>query len=553
MAPPLSSEPWLSLPPDNYAAWLWEFRRRVWAPPRADQDADASGIPQGAELTPADDLRVEETQGDAPPREKFVQLLWAERHLRPGPLFTERGRELEIIDSGRWNAGAGPDFLKAEVRVGGRLIRGDVEIHVASSGWRAHRHGDDPAYAEVILHAFLDNDDGVKLDSRQDAEPIERLCLRPFLYPDLQTLERTLDPDERDPGGEEQSELGTCHEAVLALDPKALERFLDLAARERLEDKVSRLRATRGESLDQAIYQALATYLGQGATKPLFFLLARRASLDALRPLLREVEKSRRVVALQAIYLHVAGLIPTEEEREKTPFDGETCDYLNELESWWAAARDYFADRLMPPTRRWFGNVRPGNFPTRLLAGFAHWTAGFLERDEGGVAESLIRFFPEGESGRGMSAKTRQKFIQTLAEGLEVDQPDDFWARRYSFAAQQMANPMKLIGPSRASLVTFNALLPSAILTARERHLAELDELCFRLYEVWPKLQGNAITRRMAWRLFAGHQRAEEVLVSEARMQALHQIYKDCCDDECPSAGGCGYFGAPRAKGREGR
>jgi hypothetical protein len=283
--------------------------------------------------------------------------------------------------------------------------------------------------------------------------------------------------------------------------------------------------------------------MGQGATKPLYFLLARRASLGALRPLLQHAPKPKRVLALQSIFLHVAGLVPSDEEREELELDGETCAYLNDLDAWWASARDYFSDRVMPPSRKWFGNVRPGNFPTRLLAGLAHRTAHFLAEDEGGVAANLIRLFPKGETGAGMSAKARQKLVKKLGSGLAVDEPEDFWAHRYSFGSKKMQNPMKLIGPSRANLMAFNALLPATILTAREREDRALEELCFRLYEVWPKLQGNAVTRHMTWRLFAGDPRAAEALDSEARMQALHQIYIDCCDDDSPGAGGCGYFG----------
>ena len=39
-----------------------------------------------------------------------------------------------------WNLEEGPDFLRAAVRVGDEVVRGDVEVHVNSSGWSGHGH-----------------------------------------------------------------------------------------------------------------------------------------------------------------------------------------------------------------------------------------------------------------------------------------------------------------------------------------------------------------------------------------------------------------------------
>ena len=79
--------------------------------------------------------------------------LWPRTHLR-----TVDGRPVQIIDPGRLNTDAGPDFFNAKVSIGGHTWAGDIEIHVRASDWHRHGHDGDPAYDSVILHV-VDRDD----------------------------------------------------------------------------------------------------------------------------------------------------------------------------------------------------------------------------------------------------------------------------------------------------------------------------------------------------------------------------------------------------------
>ena len=91
--------------------------------------------------------------------ERHVQAIWYDRELRPGRLYAvgrspASGGEVRVVDPGRWNLGAGPDFLDAvlEVGPGRRRLAGDVEVHMGPSDWDAHRHGGDGAYGNVVAH-----------------------------------------------------------------------------------------------------------------------------------------------------------------------------------------------------------------------------------------------------------------------------------------------------------------------------------------------------------------------------------------------------------------
>jgi hypothetical protein len=88
--------------------------------------------------------------------EKLLQRIWLRREFVDRNTATTDGRNLTILESGRWNFLGGPDFKGARIRWGdGCEVCGDVELHLHASDWTAHRHASDPAYDKVILHVVL--------------------------------------------------------------------------------------------------------------------------------------------------------------------------------------------------------------------------------------------------------------------------------------------------------------------------------------------------------------------------------------------------------------
>ena len=74
------------------------------------------------------------------------------------PSRVEDGRRLRIRFPGVPAPGYGPDARDAVIELDGAELCGDVELHLRASGWRAHGHYDDPAYARVVLHVVEEND-----------------------------------------------------------------------------------------------------------------------------------------------------------------------------------------------------------------------------------------------------------------------------------------------------------------------------------------------------------------------------------------------------------
>lgn len=109
--------------------------------------------------------------------EEALCRAWEQRCFGPEALVDSAGRRLTVVFPGRRWGGPGPDFRGAVLaREDGTLIRGDVEVHLRSSGWRAHGHAADPLYRNVMLHVVGAADATASAD---DGRSIPSLLLAP--------------------------------------------------------------------------------------------------------------------------------------------------------------------------------------------------------------------------------------------------------------------------------------------------------------------------------------------------------------------------------------
>src|SRR5919204_2542508 len=98
------------------------------------------------------------------PSEALLAQAWSERLYDADDLLDTAGQRLRVVFPGRRWGGPGPDFRGAVLALAdGTLLRGDIEIHRLSSGWAAHGHATNPAYAAVVLHV-VGREDAPTLD-----------------------------------------------------------------------------------------------------------------------------------------------------------------------------------------------------------------------------------------------------------------------------------------------------------------------------------------------------------------------------------------------------
>ena len=103
-----------------------------------------------------------------------MQYVWQHRLWMAQAMFTVDGRKVQVIDPGRLNTDAGPDFFNAKVKIDGEMWVGNIEIHVRASDWFRHHHDIDKAYDNVILHVVEKDDMPVR---RSNGEVIPQLCM----------------------------------------------------------------------------------------------------------------------------------------------------------------------------------------------------------------------------------------------------------------------------------------------------------------------------------------------------------------------------------------
>lgn len=489
--------------------------------------------------------------------ERIVQAIWHEQLLDPERLSTLSGKRVRVLDPGNWNAEAGPDFLMAEIELDGKRMRGDVEIHVHSSEWVRHQHDRDFAYGQVVLHAFLERTDELSFDTLQTGGRIERLELGAYLSPDLDSICRALNVEDYACAG--RFSTGRCASVLAGVDPGLLGEFFDSAARQRMETKVARLAAqARGESCDQVLYQALMAAMGYKGGKTLFFLLAKRTPLEELKAYLSNVCEAELPLALEALLMHVANLVPLSSYLQQGEggvqsdllgapdkvcgaalLDEETQAYLNQLHRWWGELAGYFHDRLIPPTRRWFAGVRPVNFATRRIAGMARLLARFEMRK--GLLAGVRRPFGLAMQRAPFTPRQWHREIEALIK-LFVVEDNSYWSTRFTLGGKRSVQALQLIGKERAASVVVNAVVPMLLLDARQGCDAAFEEFVWQLYGHFPALNQNAVTRFMSHRLFGPTPPEWLDTRREATNQALFHIFHDCCNNSALSCEECRFF-----------
>lgn len=513
---------------------FWDYResfKRRMRVRLAEHAAEPDG-PEYAARPPATSI--------VPLTERLVQTIWAQQLLQPLALRLADGTPLRVLDPGRWNGSAGPDFKSVHLMIGTEAVEGDVEVHLDSRDWLAHGHQRDLAYNTVVLHVVLRISDGKTHDPPHNGNNVPRLELEPFIFPDLETLRRSLTPDDyqyTQPAG-----LGRCATMLADLAAPVVADFLDRAGDERLVSKMQRMdEQARHADLEQVFYQALMMSLGAGAGKTLYYLLAKRTPLAEMMDYVRDLPEAQWAAGFEALLLHVGGLALTPEELTDAP--AEARERAARLCALWGQFEPFWSDRVIPPTRRWYQGIRPVNFPVRRLAAVASLLARAMRTGKLPLADLLARI----RTGQAMlkdarPTRRRHPLLVELIDWFCVEGKGHFWGTHYSYTARPSERVLDLIGEGMALSLAFNALLPAALLAARREGDADLAEAIRRLYSLVPPLQPNHITEFMTKRLFGDDERAPQLINTERRRQGLFQIFHACCNSEERHCETCYYI-----------
>ncbi|MFB6249798.1 MAG: DUF2851 family protein [Salinibacter sp.] len=438
-------------------------------------------------------VSLQEPRPDVEVPEALIQDLWRTQRFDAEGLSTTEGAPVQVLDPGRPNPDAGPDFRNAHVRIGSMDWRGDVEIHRASRGWIDHGHDTDPRYDSVVLHVTLQADMWTGALPREDASTVPEIVL----YPRLDTPLRELLHAFHTRADEDTLPCAPRWDEV----PESTTRsWIAELARNRMTAKRDRL-ADGDRPLAARLQERLFAGLGYAKNDDPMETLARR-----LPPrLVRSVDHPRD---REALHLGVAGLLPAPDDLLDA--DRATADYAMDLRDRFRRLQVRLDRPVMDATQWAFFRLRPNNFPPLRIAQAAAWYA-----DGALLADAPLPTL--------RTALTADAPASALRDALAA-RPPAFWRTHYHLEKSAAEHDPSL-GPSRRRVLIVNAVVPILLLDAERRgDSAQADTTLDVLRSLPPPT--DSVTRRFG-ALGLDAQSAFEA-------QGLHQLYREYC-----STGGC--------------
>ncbi len=462
--------------------------------------------------------------------EKTVRCIWNDQLFKTDSLRTTGDDELEILFQGYWNFGPGPDFKSAVIKVNGKTLEGDVDIHVHSSDRGAEAHSTDPEYGNVILHVFLWNS-ALESDARQGAG-IRQLELKSYLDRGILDLNDELDFDSYPE--QIQSDYGRCHQPLAGLSKEKLTSLLNAAGDARVFTKMERFNdRVIINGYEQTFYEGIAEALGYPNNKEPFQKLAGAIRLNTLKELLpKRIGKAEKVLHIQSLMFGTAGLIEFK-ALDTGALTADDRDYFEKLQNLWEKKyRSRIPVTALTGNAWKFGGIRPANFPWRRIAGLAHL---LVRHEENGLFADYMKIFQESMAVSADQEGTVQ-IPGKLNDFFCVQANDDYWANHYSPGGKLLAKPQLLVGASRSQEITVNIVIPIGLIFARASKSEQLETGFNVLFQSGKKPGDNKLLRFMKHYIFGNKKEMLTVLVNDKQTQGLMQVYQDFCtqnDNNC--------------------
>ncbi|MEO8205951.1 MAG: DUF2851 family protein [Chthoniobacterales bacterium] len=397
--------------------------------------------------------------------EHEIQARWYAGQFGKDFQSTE-GKKISILDFGRWNHEAGPDFKDCKIQIdGGEPQRGDIEIDLDARSWERHGHATNTAYNEVALHVFMTSPAAACFARTALHRHIPQIHLRP------QSVEKK----------RASLKKPVIFPTLLKWKDEEVIRFLESAARYRMQVRgqtLGRITSVHGEK--EGLFQAIASALGYKNNQVPFLLLAQRAGLSGGDGIVGE-----------ALLFGLAGFL---DGADFHLFDSKSRSYQRDLwDAWWSMRSKF--ERLILKDDAWnLSGCRPANHPHRRVAALACVSKNF---------NAIFRTFSTGN----MEQCIRE--FQSLHH--------DFWEQYWSLSADSLPRRLSLIGEQRINEILTNVFFPYRLTQSEEGW----EAFCKRTETPYRRLQEDMLR-------FFGPRRALIPLLRKCVIQqGLLQVVRD--------------------------
>ncbi len=366
-------------------------------------------------------------------KEKFLHFVWNFQLFQSQNLKTTEGPEIQIIQKGQWNTkDSGPDFFNSKIQIATTLWAGNIEIHLKSSDWDSHKHSQDEAYSNVILHVVFEHDKEIEFLKNRNIPTLE---LQNYIPKEILFNYRQL--------LESQQKFIPCEESLNLISKDTVQFWLERIFVQRLERKVAEIEEEflrNGKSWEQLLFKKLAYTFGLKINTEPFSHWANSFEFKIIQKI------QNRPELVQALFLGQAGFLEIHSENE----------YVKSLQKEYQFLKVKYKLQPINYSVFKFFRLRPLSFPTVRLAQLAVIY---------GQYPNLFTFL--------MGSKSAEKIYPVFSD-LELP---EFWQNHYTLDKESSRVLNKKITMELIERIIINVIVPVKFAYARSLGKDINDEL----------------------------------------------------------------------------
>lgn len=441
--------------------------------------------------------------------ERHIQALWFEQKYFKN-LATSDNEKIEVVSPGMWNTEAGPDFLKAHLKIGNIEYKGDVEIHLEQESWNLHHHHEDQRYNSVILHLILWKNSKKGEFRKKNNELVKQAFLEDALTIPLSRMINLIDIDLYP--YKKGIAIGKCSNKLFKkLDSDKTKFLLQSASYWRLEKKQTFLEErviTEAFRFPAGIAMALGYKNNSEAFLELFIFLTQFRDLP-------EEE-------LFSIAMGCCGFFD-----KKIPKEWLQSEVYQKLRELWEINKKDILHQSQIRT----DHARPLNHPLRRLV----YIVKLLQDPKMENYEEKIMDFWEQESCKMDPTKKIGQLHQGLIDLIPTYQ-DSYWNYHYTFENKRRIEFLSLIGDNVKNEILINIILPVIYKREKLKNTSYHFELFYESLMTSFKKKSEYLAHR-----FFGDSKKSKLFRSAQLEQGAYQIHKDFCLHYEASCEGCPF------------
>lgn len=402
--------------------------------------------------------------------EKLLQYLWNYKVFKYFDFKDIEGNPVEIIQFGKWNKDAGPDFLDSKIKINGLVLAGNIELHIRSSDWIFHNHSQDPNYQNIILHVVFQHDIEISQLSDQKVPTLE---LKHYIDENIiWKYERLINGNQ----------FIAC-ESIFSKD-KIPVNFHEGNILKKLEEKSAEFEQSLvlyKNNFEAVLFHSLSYSFGLKVNAYIFRQIAESVDYGIINKI------RQNPLQLEALLFGISGWLTS-------PEDGQMKIWKREFD--FLKAKFKLSDLIFHPK---FLRLRPPNFPTIRLSQLAD-----LYRQQ-----NLFSKIMEAEH------------IDELYNIFKSVKASEYWDCHFNFGTISKVQP-KTLTKDFIDLIILNTILPLKY-AYHKYHSEEIVDKIIDLYQNIPAEKNSLI---QSWKDLG-------ISVTNAmESQSLIYHYKNSCDEK---------------------